>query len=164
MRVSKVLIPLLLITIMSAGCDDNNNGANAQDPPGPGETESSTVVTGSVQAQSEQGCPRLIDGLMAGDNITLQIESDSMKSGMAKITNSNTGDEADCAGDVDEFPPAAIMSCKASSSTIPGIKSGDELELSVAFSAQTREVSLANISSSDGITCAFLTLDTLSAM
>lgn len=164
MRMSKILIPLLLITLMSTACDDNNNGANAQVEPGPGETVSSTVVTGPVQAQSEQGCPRLIDGLMADDNITVQIESDNMKSGTAKITNMSTGDEAECSGEVDEIPPAEVKSCKASSSTIPGIKSDDEIELSIAFSAQTREVSLANLSSSDGLTCAFLTLDTLSAM
>ena len=162
MRISKLTIPLLLLALISSGCDDNNNSASAQDEPGA--AESSTVVTGIVQAASEQGCPRLIDGLKAGDMITLEIEADGMKSGSAKLTNQATGTDAECAGEVDEIPPAEIMSCSAKDSTIPGIKPGDMLELSVAFSSQIREVSLANFSSPDGITCGFLTLDLLSAM
>ena len=44
-----------------------------------------------------------------------------------------------------------------------GIKTNDENEIVIAFSGQSKEVKLANLSSSDGITCAFVTIETINA-
>lgn len=166
MRIFKLtlILPLMVLTVLTAGCNNQNNNANAQNEPGPGAAMSGTDVTGDVKAASEQGCPNLIDGLIAGDTLIVEMDSEEMKMGTAKITNSTADTSAECAGVVDALPPAEIMSCKTTSSSIPGIKADDELEIAVTFSAQSREVALANLSSPEGITCAFLTLDTLNAM
>jgi len=52
---------------------------------------------------------------------------------------------------------------KVSSSNIPGIKVEDILELDVVFEASTKEASLENVSGSTGITCGFVTIQTLNA-
>jgi len=61
------------------------------------------------------------------------------------------------------IPPAEVKECNVSSSTISGIKTNDENEILIAFSGQSKEVKLANLSSSDGITCAFVTIETINA-
>jgi len=44
-----------------------------------------------------------------------------------------------------------------------GIKTNDENEIVIAFSGQSKEVKFPKLSSSDGITCAFVTIETINA-
>jgi hypothetical protein len=82
--------------------------------------------------------------------------------GDATITNSTTGTSAMCSGMTeDTLPHPRVKECNVSSSTISGIKTNDEIEIVIAFSGQSKEVKLSNLSSSDGISCAFVTIETI---
>jgi len=155
-----LIIPAVLLLIMTIGCDnENNNDAIAQPTP-----MSGTDVTGKVNAPSEQTCPNLIEGLDANDTLIVEIDSTGDMTGNAAITNSNAGTSAQCSGTTeDTLPPAEVETCKVSSSTIPGIKVDDILEIDVSFTTQSKQLSLANLSGSTGITCAFVTIETLNA-
>lgn len=84
--------------------------------------------------------------------------------GDATITNSTANTSAKCSGMTeDSLPPAEVNGCKVSGSSISGFKVDDEVEIAVTFSSQTKEATLANISGPDGITCAFISIDTLNA-
>lgn len=153
-------LPLLLLLALSLGCDENNsNNAAAQPAP-----MSGTDVTGSVNAASEQTCPDLIGGLKADDTLIIEIDSTGDMTGNAKITNSTTNTTAQCSGKTEAaLPPAEVKGCVVSSSTISGIKANDELLIDVGFTVQTKELSLANLSASTGLTCAFVSIDTINA-
>lgn len=158
---SVLVIPALLLLLMTAGCD-NENGGNAIAQPAP---MSGTDVTGTVNAPSAQTCPAniLIDGLEAEDVLIIEINSTGDMMGDATITNSTKTTSASCAGGTDEsLPPAEVEGCKVSSSTIPGLKVGDEIIISVSFSSQLKQVTL-EAQGSDSITCAFVTIETLNA-
>ena len=151
-------VPVLLLLLV-IGCDNNNGNANAQPAP-----MSGTDVTGKVNAPSERTCPTLIGGLMANDTLIVEINSTGNMTGDATITNSTASTSAQCSGTTeDTLPPAEVKSCMVSSSTISGIKVNNVLEVDVAFTVQTKEVTLANLSAPTGITCAFVTIDTLNA-
>lgn len=150
----------LFLLALNIGCDNENN-SNAAAQPAP---MSGTDVTGKVNAPSEQTCPTLIGGISASDTIVVEIESTGDKSGDATITDSTAGTSAMCSGTTeDTLPPAEVKECMVSSSNISGIKADDEMEIAVSFSGQSKEVTLANLSSPDGITCAFVTIETINA-
>jgi len=154
------IIPLFFLLIFALGCDNNNpRSANAQPAP-----MSGTDVTGTVNAPSEETCPTLIGGLSANDTLVVEINSTGDMKGDATITNSSSATSAQCSGSTDDtLPPAEVMGCKVSSSTITGIEKDDEMEIAVTFSNQSKEVTLANLSGPQGITCAFVTIDTINA-
>ncbi|GJM14812.1 MAG: hypothetical protein DHS20C13_01390 [Thermodesulfobacteriota bacterium] len=155
-----IIFPVLVLLALSLGCDnDSQNNANAQPTP-----MSGTDVTGKVNAPSEQTCPTLIGGLSANDTLIVEINSTGDMTGDVTITNSSASTSAGCSGTTeDTLPPAEVKTCKVSSSNISGIKVDDILEVDVAFTTQTKEITLANLSGSTGITCAFVAIDTLNA-
>ena len=155
-----IIFPVLVLLAVSLGCDnDGQSNANAQPTP-----MSGTDVTGKVNAPSEQTCPTLIGGLSANDTLIVEINSTGDMTGDVTITNSTANTSAKCSGMTeDSLPPAEVTKCKVSSSSISGMKVDDEIEIVVAFSSQTKEVTLANTSGPDGITCAFVPIDTLNA-
>jgi len=154
-----LVLPVLFLLAVSFGCDNENNNAVAQPAP-----MSGTDVTGKVNAPSAQTCPTLIGGLSANDTIVLEITSTGDMTGNATIADSTAGTSAMCSGMTeDTLPPAEVKGCMVSSSTISGIKADDEMEIAVSFSGQSKEVTLANLSSPDGIICAFVTIETINA-
>lgn len=150
-------MPAFLLLILTLGCDEDNSNSNAIAQP---ISMSGTDATGKLNAASEQTCPILIGGLSAGDIIIVEIDS----TGDATITNSTANTSAKCSGATEEtLPPAEVKSCKVSSSTISGMSVDDVLEIDIAFTVDSKEITLANLSSSTGITCGFVTIDTLNA-
>jgi len=146
---------------MTTGCD-NENGGNAVAQPAP---MSGTDVTGTVNAPSAQTCPAniLIDGLEADDVLIIEINSTGDMMGEGKITNSTKSTSASCAGTTDDtLPPADLKGCTVSSSSIPGIKVGDQIGMAIAFSVEGKQVTL-EAPGLDSITCAFVTIETLNA-
>jgi hypothetical protein len=159
-----LILPMLLF-ILCTSCDSHNSrSANAQDEEPSPAAMSGTDVTGAVNAPSEQTCPTLIGGIDSGDTLVVEIDVSDSTTGDVTLSNTTKGTSASCSGDVDGVPPASLQSCKVSSSTISGIKSDDMLIVDITFSAQTKQVSLANLSAPTGITCAYVTIETLDAM
>ena len=157
-----LILPALLLLALSLGCD-NENGGSAMAQPAP---MSGTDVTGRVNAPSPQTCPKeiLIDGLEANDVVMIEITSTGDMMGEATITNTTKTTSASCMGGTDEsLPPAEVKGCKVSSSTIPGLKIGDEIIIGVFFSSQLKQVTL-DAPGSDSLRCAFITIETVNAM
>lgn len=158
---SILLIPAIFFLLLTMGCDNNEqSSANAQPAP-----MSGTDVTGTVNAPSAQTCPAniLIDGLDADDVLMIEINSTGDMMGEATITNSTKSTSASCTGGTDEtLPPAEVKGCKVQSSSIAGIKEGDEIVVGIAFSPESKQVTL-EAPGPDSLTCAFVTIETINA-
>jgi len=158
------LFVAVLLLLLVAGCDNDDNGnANAQ--PAPMSSMSGTDVTGTVNEPSAQTCPAdiLIDGLEADDVLVIEINSTGDMMGDATISNSTKSTSASCKGGTDEsLPPAEVKGCKVSTSTIPGIKVNDEIVVGIAFSPESKQVTL-EAPGPDSVTCAFVTIETINA-
>jgi len=156
-----LIIPAVLFLLITIGCD-NNDQSNANAQPAP---MSGTDVTGTVNAPSAQTCPAniLIDGLEANDVLVIEINSTGDMMADATITNSTKSTSASCSGGTDEsLPPAEVKGCKVSSSTIPGLTVGDEILVGIAFSPESKQVTM-EAPGPDSLTCAFVTIETLNA-
>ena len=158
-----LLIPALFLIAITIGCDSDGNGngvANAQPAP-----MSGTDVMGTINAPSAQTCPAnvMIEGFKSQDVVTLDIIPTTNAMGEATITNLTANTTATCTGMADPPLISEVMSCLVSSSNIPGIAENDLLDVSVAFSSQTKGFQIVNQSGSTGLECAIATLDTISA-
>ena len=156
-----LIIPVLFLTIIALGCDnEGNSNANAQPS-----TMERTDATGTVKAPSAQTCPAnvMIEGFKAQDVVTLEIIPAENLMGDATITNLTADTVAKCTGMIDPPLISEAMGCTVSSSNIAGIAVNDTLDISVAFSSQVKEIEFANLSGSTGLECAFANLDTISA-
>ena len=156
-----LFMPLLLIIAASLGCDNDGNGnANAQPSP-----MSGTDAMGTINAPSAQTCPAnvMIEGFKTQDVVTLEFIPAQNGMGEATITNLTADTTFKCAGTADPPLISEVNSCIVSSSNIPGIAVNDMLDISIAFSSQTKGFQIANLSGSTGLECAIANLDTINA-
>lgn len=156
-----LIIPALLLIAVTMGCDnDGSRSANAQPSP-----ISGTDVTGTINAPSAQTCPAnvMIEGFKAQDVVTLEVIPTQDAMGEATITNLTADTVAKCTGMADPPLISEVMGCTVSSSNISGIAANDMLDISIAFSSQTKEFQIANLSGSTGLECAIANLDTINA-
>ena len=156
-----LIIPVLFLTILALGCDnDGSSNANAQPSP-----MSGTDATGTINAPSAQTCPAniMIEGFKAQDVVTFEMIPTQNGMGEVTITNLTANTTAKCTSMADPPLISEVMGCTVSSSNIAGIEVNDTLDISVAFTSQTKEIEFANLSGSSGLECAFANLDTISA-
>lgn len=159
-----LILPMLLFFLCTSCDGHNSRSANAQDEEPSPAAMSGTDVTGTVNAPSEQTCPTLIGGIDSGDTLVVEIDVSNSTTGDVALSNTTKGTSVSCSGEVDGVPPASLESCKVSSSGISGIKPDDTLTVDITFSTQTKQLSLANLSAPNGITCAFVKIETLDAI
>ncbi len=155
-----LILALLLITT-SIGCDNDGNG-NAIAQPAP---MTGTDVMGTTNPPSAQTCPAnvMIEGFKSQDVVTLDIIPTTDGMGEATITNLTADTSAVCTGMTDPPLISEVMDCTVSGSNIPGIAVNHVLDISIAFSSQTKGFQIVNLSGSTGLECAIANLDTISA-
>ena len=126
---------------------------------------SGTDAMGTINAPSAQTCPAnvMIEGFKPQDVVTLEMTPAENAMGEATITNLTADTTAKCTGIADPPLISEVNSCIVSSSNISGVAVNDMLDVSVAFSSETKGFQVVNLSGSTGLECAIATLDTINA-
>jgi hypothetical protein len=133
--------------------------ATLSHPPGGEEPTVMTEASGTVDAAGE-GCMG-IDGLMSGDEVSVEILVTGTDTGNATVTNTTTGDTATCEiGFIQREKnklPANILCIGIKDSNIEGLADNDRLEIAIDF-ATYNQLTVINGNTMD---CVNITMNSL---
>jgi len=155
-----IFIASALLITLSYGCD-NDTSSNAQSPSGGEEPMVMTQASGTVDAAGE-GCMG-IDGLMSGDEVSVEILVTGTDTGNATVTNTTTGDTATCEmGFIQREKnklPANILCVGIKDSNIEGLADNDRLEIAIDFATDLNQLTVINGNTMDCVNIIMTSLD-----